>query len=83
MWAVAPNKVLNSLCKVKIILFQIILWREGIIQNIEGIINNPIKVLNQFNEKFMFVEGSNTENKLVIIFNLKMVDFFLIVCFLY
>lgn len=41
-------------------------------QKEHGINNNPINVLNQFNDKLkIVVEGSNTENKLVIIFNLK------------
>jgi len=47
------------------------LYREGKNQYIDGIINNPINVLNQFNEILKIAdEGSNTENKFVIIFNL-------------
>lgn len=66
-----PNNVLNSLWRVKRILFQIIWNRLGISQNMEGIIKRPKKVLSQFKDKFkIVVEGSNTENKFVIIFNL-------------
>lgn len=65
------KRILNSLWRVIIILYHIILYRDGINQNIGGIINNPIIVLIQFNEKFRILEvGSKTENKLVIIFNL-------------
>lgn len=40
-------------------------------QNINGIKMNNRKVLNQFKDKFIIVvEGSKTENKLVIIFRL-------------
>lgn len=47
-------------------------YRDGMSQNIEGIIINPRKVLNQFKEKLKILEeGSNTENKLVIIFSLR------------
>jgi hypothetical protein len=46
--------------------------REGINQKDIGIIKNPIKVLIQFNENEKIdVEGSNTENKFIIIFNLN------------
>lgn len=71
-WApVSPIKTLNSLCNVWVILFQIIKYRDGINQYIEGINNSPIKVLNQFNDKLkILVDGSKTENKFVIIFNL-------------
>lgn len=68
---IGPNNVLNSLCSVIKILFQKIWYREGINQNIEGIIKIPKKVLNQFKERLkMLDEGSKTENKFVIIFNL-------------
>jgi hypothetical protein len=67
---VGPNKVLNSLCNIINTLFHRIWCREGINQYIGGIIIKPIKVLIQLREKLkMFDEGSNTENKLVIIFN--------------
>lgn len=62
-------KILYSLCKVIIILIHKIFNREGISQNIEGIIKIPIKDLNQFNDKLKFVAGSKEENKLAIIFN--------------
>lgn len=68
---VGPNRVLNSLWRVKRILFHRILYRDGINQNIEGIIINPMKVLIQLIDKLKILdEGSNTENKFVIIFNL-------------
>lgn len=75
---VGPKRVLNSLCKVKRILFQIIWYREGINQKEHGINNKPKKVLNQFRESLkIVVEGSKTENKFVIIFNLmKLLKFY-------
>lgn len=70
LWPDGPKSVLNSLCKVSKTLFQIMLNRDGINQKEHGIINKPIKVLNQFNERLkIVVEGSKTENKFVIIFN--------------
>jgi len=67
-----PNNVLNSLCKVLIIKFHKYINREGINQKDIGITKNPIKVLNQFNENEKIeVEGSKTENKFIIIFNLN------------
>lgn len=70
LWELGPSKGLNSLCKVSKILFQIILYREGISQYKEGINKSPTIVDNQFNDKLKILEeGSNTENKLVIIFN--------------
>ena len=66
-----PNKVLNSKCNDIKTLFHTIIWRLGINQYIIGINNKPIKDLIQFNDKLKILEeGSNTENKLVIIFNL-------------
>lgn len=62
-------KTLNSLCKVLIILIQIIFIRDGINQNILGNKSKPKKVLNQFKFKLKFVEGSKELNRLVIIFN--------------
>jgi hypothetical protein len=39
-------------------------------QNIDGIINNPKNVLSQLRDKLKILdEGSNTENKFVIIFS--------------
>lgn len=65
-----PIKVLNSLCKVKIIFIQIRLNRFGSSQKINGTIINRKKVLNQLIDKFIIVvEGSKTENRLVIIFS--------------
>jgi hypothetical protein len=67
---VGPNKVLNSLCKVSRTKFQRNWNRVGISQKEAGINNNPRKVLNQFRDKFKIVVlGSNTEKRLVIIFN--------------
>jgi len=66
-----PRIVLNSLCKVIMIVFHINKIREGIIQNGIGIISNPRIVLVQLNDKLkMDVEGSKVENRLVIIFNI-------------
>lgn len=62
-------RILNSLWRIKIILFQIILIREGTNQNIGGIIKINKIDLNQFSFKLKFVEGSNDENKFIIIFN--------------
>ena len=71
LWPEGPNNVLNSLCKVKIILFHKIWCREGINQYVVGINNSPINTLIQLILKLKILdEGSNTENKLVIIFNL-------------
>lgn len=65
-----PINVLNSLCKVLIIMFQMSRGREGRIQKYVGIIINPIKVLSQLKDKEkMDVDGSKTENKFIIIFN--------------
>lgn len=77
-----PNNVLNSLWRVKFILFHIMLIRDDVNQNIEGIINNPINVLVQFNEILkILVDGSKVENRFVIIF--KFDSFFLLSFFLY
>lgn len=62
-------RILNSLWRIKTILFQIILIREGINQNIGGIRKINKIDLNQFNLKLKFVEGSKDENKFIIIFN--------------
>jgi hypothetical protein len=60
------------LCNVVIIEFHKKWKREGINQYIDGIINRPKNVLIQFRDMLkMVVEGSKTENKLVIIFKLK------------
>jgi len=66
------SKVLNWSCKININLNQNIWVREGINQKDKGIINNPRNVLIQFNDKLKIEEeGSNEENKLVIIFKLE------------
>lgn len=76
-----PNNVLNSLCRVKFILFHIMLIRDDVNQNIDGIINNPINVLVQFIEILkILVDGSKVENKFVIIF--KFGSLFLLLFFL-
>lgn len=64
------SKILNSLCRVEVILIHIKLIREGINQNIVGKKIKPSIDLNQFNEKFVLVEGSNVENRFVIISSL-------------
>jgi hypothetical protein len=50
-------------------LIHSIFIREGISQNIGGIIKIPSMTLIQFKEKFKFVIGSKVENRLAIIFN--------------
>jgi len=63
-------KILNSAWSLEIICTHKKLWRDGVNQKIDGININPIKVLSQFNDKLkIVVEGSNTENRFVIIFN--------------
>ena len=77
-----PSNVLNSLCKVKFILFHIMLIRDDINQNIDGINSNPMNVLVQFNEILkILVDGSKVENRFVIIF--KFDSFFLLFSFLH
>lgn len=66
-----PKRVLNSKCKVEVILDHIRDHREGIAQNKEGINKIPRNVESQFNGKERTLEvGSKTENKLVITFSL-------------
>lgn len=60
---------LNSWWRVIVSLIQIIFIREGINQNIGGIIKIPKVILIQFKENFKFVVGSNVEKRLAIIFN--------------
>lgn len=63
-------KILNSECNLPTTWFHIKLYREGIIQYIEGINNKPKKVLVQFKDRLnRLVEGSNTLNRFVIIFS--------------
>jgi len=65
----APNKVLNSKWRVEVTFDHIRDHREGIAQKSEGINNTPRKVESQFKGSDKIVEvGSNTENRLVIIF---------------
>jgi predicted sulfurtransferase len=64
-----PIKILNSLCNVKKIFCQKIIFREGINQKVNGKNKIPKRVLNQLKEiDRMFVEGSKIENKFIIIF---------------
>jgi len=66
-----PNKVLNSEWSVVQIFDHIRLHREGIAQNNDGINSIPRKVESQFKERDNTLEvGSNTENRLVIIFKI-------------
>ena len=52
-------------------LFHKIKWRDGI-NHIEGINNMPRNVLNKLNDILLIlVDGSKTENKLVLIFSLR------------
>lgn len=72
LWLNGPRSVLNSLCKVLIIIFQITIYREGINQKAIGIMITALKVLIQLIDKFrIFVEGSKVEKRFVIIFNLN------------
>lgn len=67
---------LNSLWSVDVILIHKKFHRDGINQNIDGISIIPNTVLNQFKEIPDLVDGSNDENKFVIIFNLIYIFFF-------
>lgn len=62
-------KILNSLCKENKIVWIKKFIRLGIIQNKEGIKKNLIIILTQLKGKLKLEEGSNEENRLVIIFN--------------
>lgn len=63
--------VLNSLFKSKMIFFHVKLKRFGMSQNEVGIKIIRREVLIQFMDQLKIVdEGSKTENKFVIIFNL-------------
>jgi len=74
---ILPIKILNSICKIEVILIHTKFNREGINQNIEGINNRPKIVLNQFNDKLRKDNGSNELNKFAIIFNLIWFFFYL------
>ena len=63
------NNTLNSLWRVEVIFTHAKLIRDGISQNIDGRKIIPRVTLNQFNDKFVLVAGSNVENRFVIIFN--------------
>lgn len=65
-----PISVLNSLCKVSVILTKKMYFFEGIIQN-KGVSSAMIiRELSQFKGKLKSDDGSNLENKFAIIFNL-------------
>lgn len=76
---VNPNNVLNSLCRVKKILFQKNKIREGRIQNIKGKNKIPKNDLIQLIDKLIiFVDGSKIENKFIITFKiLNFLNFYL------
>lgn len=64
-----PRSILNSMCNF---LREELIVNEnflGINQNTGRVKINTNKDLIQFNDKFKFAEGSNTENKFVIILN--------------
>lgn len=66
-----PKRFLNSLCKVKVIIVHKKVIRDGINQKDSGKIIKPKNVLSQFKDKLKIDDdGSNTENKFIIIFNL-------------
>lgn len=66
-----PIRVLNSWCRINIILFHMMKCRDGINQYVDGININPKIVLNQLMDRlFRLVDGSKTENRFLIIFNL-------------
>lgn len=60
--------ILNSLIKNLIIIFHIIINRDGINQNWYGKIKIIKLILNQLRENFILVEGSKIENRFIIIF---------------
>ena len=67
------SRALNSKCKVEEILDHASDHRDGIAQKRQGINNRPKKVESQFKGKFIIAEaGSNTENRLVIIFTVSL-----------
>ena len=67
-----PINILNSLWRVKKILFQKRFKREGRNQKIMGKNKIPKIELNQLRDKLkMLVDGSKIENKFIIIFNLR------------
>lgn len=67
----SPKRVLNSLCSFVNNVFHSSGYREGINHILIGIRVNPRKVLSQFKDRLrLLVDGSNTENKFLIIFRL-------------
>lgn len=66
--ASGPKSVLNSACSLSVICFVIIIFLEGITQYVGVITTKNTITLTQFIEVPKMAEGSNTENKLVIIF---------------
>jgi len=67
---VGPRRVLNSLCKVWVILIHSNIKRDGINQNVAGIMIKHIILLIQLIDICQFEEGSKEENKFIIIFSL-------------
>ena len=65
-----PRSVLNSLCRVRVILIQMKFNRDGISQNDEGIMIRQSRLLIQLIDRFQFEEGSKDENRFIIIFRL-------------
>lgn len=66
--ASGSKSVLNSACSLSVICFVIIIFLEGITQYVGVITTKNTITLTQFIEVPKMAEGSNTENKLVIIF---------------
>jgi hypothetical protein len=64
---VVPKRFLNSMYNLFVIMLIIIIIFVGTTQNIGEIISIKIIVLTQFNGVLINDEGSNTENRLVII----------------
>jgi hypothetical protein len=64
-----PISVLNSSCSFVISEFHAILCREGINHTLVGMSVMPIMVLSQLSGSGVLVDGSNTEKRLLIIFN--------------
>lgn len=74
-WDFFPKSILNSLYRDIYNFWFKIFTRLGKIQNRDGIIISPMRVLVQFIDIFMLVAGSKVENKFVIIFNLYLLYF--------
>jgi hypothetical protein len=65
-----PISVLNSLCSFVINEFHAIVCREGTNHILVGMSVSPIMVPSQLSGNGVLVDGSNTEKRLLIIFNL-------------